>query len=113
MWARGRVALVTGGTRGIGLGVCIGSMIQALVLAGALRRAGLLRGTGLPLARLIRIGLSAGILGVALAAARALVAPSPLSLAAICLAGLALYAAVAVAIGAVRREELALLSKNA
>ncbi len=101
------------GALGIGLGVCIGSMIQALILAGALRRAGLLRGAGLPLARLIRIGLSAGILGVALAAARALVAPSPLSLAAICLAGLALYAAVAVAIGAVRREELALLSKNA
>lgn len=101
------------GVIGIGLGIALGCLVHVGALAHALRRAGLLALDARLAGRVCRIALASAVLGAGLGVARNLLPPSAGGLAALCLGGLAFYGGLGWLLGAVRREDLALLAKKA
>lgn len=101
------------GVLGVGLGIAAGCAAHVAALRRALGKAGLwsadarlLRRTGRILAACLCLGVSLGLL-------RPLLPPSGAGLLALCAGGFAVYAGAAWLLGAVTREEIALLAKKA
>jgi len=101
------------GPAGIALGVSIGCLGHAAAVAFGLRRFGLWSPDRALAARVMRIAVAVAAMGLALAATmRVLPQIGTLSLAALCLAGLAVYGLAAVATGALTRNDWAALTKQ-
>jgi len=102
------------GPTGIALGVSIGCLGHAGAVVVGLHRFGLWQPDRALTVRLMRIGAAVLVMGLGLVAAMRLIPQDgALSLAALCLGGLALYALGAFATGAVSRDDWASLTKNA
>lgn len=98
---------------GIALGISLGCLAHAAALVWSLTRFGLWSPDSLFMGRLIRIGSATAIMTLGLLAATPLVRePGALSLAALCLGGLALYGAAAWLTGAITRDDIALVTKK-
>jgi putative peptidoglycan lipid II flippase len=100
------------GILGIGIGIAAGSFAQAATLALALSRQGLWRASAFFLNRLGRMLIASAVLAAVLEVASRLLVPAPGSLAILCLGGLALYAALVLALGLVSPQDLAILAKK-
>jgi putative peptidoglycan lipid II flippase len=101
------------GPAGIALGVSAGCLGHAVAVASGLRRFGLWSPDRALLARVARILVAVLAMSLALAAAASVVPQAgPLWLAALCLGGLAVYLAAALATGAVTRDDWAALTKK-
>jgi putative peptidoglycan lipid II flippase len=97
---------------GIALGIGLGCLVHLAVLAWILRRLGLwLPGAALR-RRIARIATASALMGCGLLVGREFLAPSAPALAALCIGGLALYAAAAFMTGAMTRDDVALLAKK-
>ena len=102
------------GPTGIALGVSIGCLGHAGAVVVGLHRFGLWQPDRALTVRLMRIAAAVLVMSLGLVAAMRLIPQDgALSLAALCLGGLALYALGAFATGAVSRDDWASLTKNA
>jgi putative peptidoglycan lipid II flippase len=101
------------GPTGIALGVSVGCLGHAVALASGLRRFGLWSPDRALSARVIRITIAVLAMSLGLVAAiRFVPQVGVLSLAALCLGGLAVYLIAALATGAVTRDDWAALTKK-
>lgn len=102
------------GPTGIALGVSIGCLGHAAAVALSLHRFGLWSPDRALTARLMRIAIATLVMSLGLAAAMSLIPlAGALSLAGLCLSGLALYAFAAFATGAVTRDDWVGMTKKA
>ncbi|MBF9233153.1 murein biosynthesis integral membrane protein MurJ [Microvirga alba] len=98
---------------GIAIGISLGCLAHAAALSVLLKRFGLWAIDRALVTKLVQIVAATLVMSLGLVTATALIPPSgPLTLAGLCLGGLALYAAAAVLTGAVKRGDLALLAKK-
>jgi putative peptidoglycan lipid II flippase len=101
------------GMAGVGVAVSIGAIVHTAVLGAVLARAGLWRIDPRLASRLGRTLLATGVMSAGLATALGLLGPiGTIDLAALCLGGLALYAAASWLLGAVTPDDVAALSKS-
>jgi putative peptidoglycan lipid II flippase len=101
------------GPTGIALGVSVGCLGHAAAVAFGLRRFGLWSPDRALTIRVIRIAVAVLAMSLGLVAAMSVLPPTgALSLAALCLGGLAIYLMAALATGAVTRDDWAALAKK-
>jgi putative peptidoglycan lipid II flippase len=101
------------GPTGIALGVSVGCLGHAVAVVSGLRRFGLWSADRTLMARMVRIAVAVLAMSLGLAGAgRLFPQAGVLSLTALCLGGLALYALAAWATGAVTRDDWAALTKK-
>ena len=98
---------------GVGAAIGIGAIVHTAVLAVILARAGRWRTDPRLVSRFGRTVLATGVMSAGLAAPLGRIEPvGTMGLAALCLAGLALYAAASWLLGAVTPDDVAALSKS-